>query len=238
MNCEEYRETIAADPSFDGGAGHLSQCAACQTYRSEMLILDQTISRALLLDVPELHVPKLPELSEFKSDNVIALPKRRLSPPIWLAMAATVVAAALLGVRLLGTGIQHDSLAEEILAHLDHEQIALRVTDVAVTDARLSSVVPSGIARMDHSAGLITYAQSCQINGHDVPHLVIQGEYGPVTILLMPDEMVSGPQSVRGENVNGVILPVGKGSIAIFGGGEERLERIQETVLNSVTWST
>jgi len=249
MNCEEYRETIAADPSFDGGAGHLSQCAACQAYRSEMLVLDQTIGRALALDVPELHVPELvdlPELAAAESaesststtDNIVALPKRRLSSPAWFAMAATVVAATLLGVRMLGTGIQHDSLAEEILAHLDHEQISLRVTDVAVTDARLSSVVPSDIARMDHSAGLITYAQSCQINGRDVPHLVIQGEHGPVTILLMPYETVSDPESVQGDSINGVILPVGKGSIAIFGEREERLDRIQEKVLQSVTWST
>ena len=249
MNCEEYREAIAADPSFDGGAGHLGQCAACQAYRSKMQAFDQTISRALALDVPELHVPELvdlpelaapesPDFSTSTADNVVALPTLRRTSLTWFAMAATVVAAALLGVRLIGTGIQHDSLADEILAHLDHEQIALRVTDVAVTDARLSLVVPADIARMDHSAGLITYAQSCQINGRDVPHLVIQGEHGPVTILLMPDETVANPQSVQGESVNGVILPVGKGSIAIFGEREERLDGIQEKVLKSVTWST
>ena len=112
------------------------------------------------------------------------------------------------------------------------------VTDVAVSDARLTSVVTADIARLDHSAGLITYAQSCVIGGHSVPHLVIQGEHGPVTILLMPDEMVSAPQTITGESVNGVILPVGDGSIAIFGEREESLDRIEKKVLDSVTWST
>ena len=79
-------------------------------------------------------------------------------------MAATVVLAAFLGVRVLSPGIEYESLAEEILAHLDHEPYALRVTDVAVSDARLTSVVPANVAQMDHSAGLITYAQSCVIN--------------------------------------------------------------------------
>jgi hypothetical protein len=91
---------------------------------------------------------------------------------------------------------------------------------------------------MDHSAGLITYAQSCEIGGREVPHLVIQGERGPVTILLMPEEMVDSPQSLMGDNVNGVILPVGDGSIAIIGESDERLERIEAQVLKSVSWST
>ena len=66
----------------------------------------------------------------------------------------------------------------------------------------------------------------------------MQGEHGPVTILLMPEERVSAPQTITGENVNGVILPVGDGSIAIFGEREESLGRIERKVLDSVTWST
>ena len=235
MNCEEYRKAIATDPSFDGGAGHLNECAACQLYRSEMQELDQQINRALAIDVPQLQMPDLPEI---ETDNVVTLASRRFSPPAWLAMAATVVVAALLGVRLIGTGIEHESLADEILAHLDGEPNALRITNVAITDQRLNSVVPADIAHMDHSAGLITYAQTCPIRGYDVPHLVIQGERGPVTILLMPEVSISEPQRLSGENVNGVILPVGDGSIAIIGERDERLDRIEESVLKSVAWST
>jgi len=235
MNCEQYREAVAADPSFDGGAGHLSECSACQSYRNEMLALDKMIGRALSLDVPKLEIPELPDI---EADNVVTLPTRKMSPPVWLAMAATVVLAAFVGFRMLGGGLEPQSLADELLAHIDHEAAALRVTDVAVTDARLESVVPADIAHLDHGAGLITYAQSCKIRGRDVPHLVIQGEHGPVTILLMPDEMVSDPQTITGESVNGVILPVGDGSIAIFGGREESLDRIEKKVLDSVTWST
>jgi hypothetical protein len=238
MNCEEYRESIAADPSFDGGAGHLTGCAECQAYRSEMQALDEQIKRALVLEVPDLVVPELPEIVTAKSDNVVALRRRQVAPRVWFAMAATIVVAALIGIRIVGTDLQYDSLGEEILAHLDHEPFSLRVTDIAVTDAQLNAVVPRDVARLDHSAGLITYAQSCPIRGHDVPHLVIQGEYGPITILLMPEEAVSGPETIHGENINGVILPVGNGSIAIIGESEERLDRIQERVLESVTWST
>ena len=235
MNCEQYREAIAADPSFDGGAGHLSECEACQAYRREMLELDGLIGRALAIDVP---APAVPELPGIETDNVVALKRRRAPATAWLAMAATVGVAAFIGLRMFGAAPEHGSLAEELLAHLDHEPYALVVTDVPVSDARLDSVVPAGVARLDHDAGLITYAQSCVIRGKAVPHLVIQGERGPVTLLLMPDEKVSAPESLAGDNIKGVILPVGDGSIALFGAPDEALGRIEKRVLDSVTWST
>jgi len=236
MNCEEYRKAISAEPSFDGGAGHLSECASCQAYRAEIQALEQRIGRALALDVPELVLPELPDV---EPDNVVSLGRRRgLSPPTWLAMAATVAVAAVLGVRLIGGGAGNESLADEVLAHLDGEPRALVVTDIAVTDEQLHEVLAPDIAQMDHSAGLITYARNCVIDGHDVPHLVIQGREGPVTILLMPEESVDAPVPLSGTNVKGVILPVGKGSIAIIGERDEHLEDIQQQVVNMVTWTT
>ena len=236
MNCEEYREAIDADPSFDGGAGHVTECAASQAYRSEMLALNDKISRALAIDTPELVMPELPDI---ETENVTSIAsRRRVSPPLWLAMAATVAIAAFLGVRFIGGGVEYDSLADEVLAHLDHEPYALRVSDKPVSDRRLNSVVASDVAQMDHSGGLITYAQTCVINGRKVPHLVIQGERGPVTILLMPDETVSEAVPRRDEFFEGAILPVGNGSIAIIGEHDEDLGKIEESVMNSVMWST
>ncbi len=234
MNCEEYRQAISADPAFDGGADHVSACAECQAYRREMQALNLKIAKAMQLSVPALKLPELPAV-----DNVVPLAAREpLSKPVWFAMAASVVFAVIMGARLLGIGVSHDSLGEEIIAHLDHEPYALRVTNTPVSDSRLQRVVPADVAEMDHSAGLITYAQTCVIDGKDVPHLVIQGETGPVTILLMPDQAVSAAENLEGENIHGVILPVGNGSVAIIGPREEPLERVEKSVLDSVTWST
>ena len=168
MNCEEYRQAIGADPSFDGGAVHLSECASCQAYRKEMLQLDKAINAALSIDVPELNMPELPDLD---TSNIVPLSSRRWAPPTLLAMAATVLLAAFVGLRMFGSAGDYDTLGEELLAHLDHEPYALRVTNVPVPDDRLTSVVPADMAQLDHSAGLITYAQTCRINGRDVPHL-------------------------------------------------------------------
>lgn len=235
MNCEEYRQTIGADPKFDGGAGHLSECTECQTYRDEMRALDMKIGRALALEVPELAVPELADV-----ENVVSLSdRRRLSTPTWFAMAATVLLALFVGVRFAGDGdVAHESLADEVLAHISQEQSALRITEIAVSDDHLRQVVPANIAQMDHSAGLITFAETCPINGNEVPHLVIQGEHGPVTILLLPDEMISEAVLLNNDDLHGVILPVGDGSIAIVGARDEQLDEIRKQILQSVMWST
>ena len=186
MKCEDYKQAIATDPSWEGGEAHLSECAACQGYRDDMQALDRRIQQALSLRVPELDVPELPELD---TEKVVALSaRRRISTPAWFAVAATVVIVAFVGVRMAGSDVTYPSLADEIVAHLDHEPRALKVTDKPVSDRALVRVVPASIAEMNHEAGLITYARTCVINGKKIPHLVIQGEFGPVTILLMPDE--------------------------------------------------
>jgi len=188
MNCKDYKEALTADPGFEDESGHVDSCASCQAYSAEILALDEKIAAAMAIDVPVLTMPDLPNID---TEKVVPLIARRSMPkPAWFALAATVLLAVFVGIRTSDMGAPSGTLAEQVLAHVDHEPMALRVTSVSVTDARLAEVVPDNLAEINHDVGLITYAQSCIINGKSIPHLVIQGEYGPVTILLLPDEKV------------------------------------------------
>ena len=238
MNCDDYKEAIAAEPSTSSSdvVGHVAACESCSAYQAEMQALDDRIARALAIDVPDLKIPDLPPIGD---DNVSNLPfERKSRMTTWIAIAASFALAAIIGVQFIETGPVGDySLADEILAHIDHEPGALRVTNVAVSDERFAKVVNPSVGTMDRNVGLISYAQSCVIHGKTIPHLVIQGEKGPITLLLMPEEMVAGASIIDGEGVNGVILPVGNGSIAIIGEREENLAGIEQKVINSVEWS-
>ena len=137
--------------------------------------LDLKIAKALQIDVPELKMPELPEID---SSDVTPLPQRKRSmKPVWFAIAATVVLATSISVRMSGVFESYDSLPEAVLAHIDHEPYALQVSDVAVSDERLARAIPASIAAYERGESLITYAQPCVINGKSVPHLVIQGEH-------------------------------------------------------------
>jgi len=239
MNCEEYRQAIAADPSesFEHGALHVASCVECSAYRNEIRALDDRIAAALAISVPELNMPEFADVDD--DANVVNLPVRRrgrFSAPSWLGIAAGIGIAAVLIVRMLGPVPVYESLADEVLAHLDHEPQAMVVSTKAVSERRLNKVVSADVATLDSDIGLITYARTCVINGKSIPHLVIQGERGPVTVLLMPDEEISEATTLSGNSVNGVILPVGKGSIAIIGERDEDLDQIEREVVGSVEW--
>jgi hypothetical protein len=204
-----------------------------------MLSLDELIGRALQFDVPELRMPELPERASESSagSKIVSLPLRRFSTPVWLGIAASLAVVAVLGIRALTNQVVYPSLSAEILAHLDHEPGALKVTAEAVSDRRLDKAL-DGRAEINSSAGLITYARTCVIDGHRVPHLVIQGEHGPVTVLLLADEMIDAPITIEGVGIRGVILPVGSGSIAVIGERDEALEQIEKRVIDSMQWTT
>jgi hypothetical protein len=104
---------------------------------------------------------------------------------------------------------------DQIVAHMDHEEASRRATSVPVATRTLDRVVRPRVSAMDRDIGLITYAMSCVINGRTVPHLVIQGRSGPVTLILLADETIDAPIPLSGDNVHGVLLPVGSGSIAV-----------------------
>lgn len=236
MNCKEYIEALTVDPTFEGGAGHVEACAECQAYRTQMLTLNDEIASALEIAVPVLQMPQLPDLD---TQNVASLSDRRvLSKPVWFALAATVMLAVAIGVRLSEFGVTYGTLEEQILAHVDHEPTAFLVSNTRVSNSHLALAVPADIAVLNHDAGIITYARNCVINGNEVPHLVIQGEFGPITILLMPEESIAEAKLLEGDNIRGVILPVGSGSIAIVGSREEQLDRVRRNILDSVMWST
>lgn len=235
MNCEDYKLAQTADPASVEGAEHLASCADCRQYHDELQALNGKIAQALEITVPEMIMPELPDLAV---ENVAVLDKRRaVSRPVWFALAASVMLAVFIGVGISGNGDAQRSVAEQLLAHIDHEPYSLRSVK-PVSAKRLAKVVPANIATMDNEAGLITYAQSCVINGNNVPHLVIQGEKGPITILLMPKEAISERTTIDGESVHGYIFPVGSGSIAIIGEKDEQIDKVKQQLLESVTWST
>lgn len=239
MNCNNYRDAIAADPSqsFDG-ATHADECQACLIFRDEMLTLDNNILRALRVDTPELSMPELPNLDAVDT-KVANLPfKGRVSRPVWIGLAASIVLATVLGVQFLTKPVIYPSLGAEIIAHLDHEPRAVRVIDKAVSHRRLAKAINADVETMDTDLGLITYARTCVINGKKIPHLVMQGVLGPITLLLLPDEMVDSPVSLQGEGIEGVILPVGDGSVAVIGERGESLDKVKQNLRNSVKWRT
>ena len=77
--------------------------------------LDLKIAKALQIDVPPLVMPELPEIDD---TNVTILPVRRRSTrPLWFAVAASVVLASSIALRMSGVFTTDGSLTGSAPGH-------------------------------------------------------------------------------------------------------------------------
>ena len=105
MNCDEYKEAIAADPraSVEGGPEHVAGCETCAAFLGEMRSLDARIEKALAIDVPPLTMPELPPIDDDKVVGLHSRARPRISTPAWIGIAASFALAALIGIQVIGT---------------------------------------------------------------------------------------------------------------------------------------
>ena len=231
IDCETIRERLAADPAFSDAecVAHAEDCVACAAFGERVRNAEWLIQKALRFDVVALRVRSEPQVTRF-----------RFAGSRWAGLAAVLVAGLALWFGV-ARGPDPDSqlLVAEILEHWHEEPGSWETTDVRVSPASLAEIT-SGEAVVDAGRlGLVSYVRSCFVRERWVPHLVVQGEEGPVMLLLLPHERVMSPVPIDlpEEGLRGVILPVGDGSVAVLGTDAESLEPISQRVADAVEWS-
>ncbi len=218
MSCEQVRLQIGADPAGSTAEleEHLRACVACRQFREEMRTLDANIRRALERPPAGLATPRL--------------------TPRWrpLALAASVLLAtlAVLAVWLLRPS---DTLARDVVAHVQEEPeswLARQHVDAQSVDAALRG---AGV-KLDITSDRITYAQSCWFRDHYVPHLVVQTTQGPVTVMILRNQRVSGRRTFHEAGMSGVIVPAPQGSIALLTRGRADVGAVAAQMQQDVRW--
>jgi hypothetical protein len=220
VNCPEARLLIGAAPASTTPPleEHLAGCAECARFRAEMQTLDGDIRRAL-------QTP--PELS--------VRPRRAAPPPVWRrwALAASVlVAMAASSVWLL---LPSDTLAHDLVSHVEAESGSW-ASQEQLDSAGITNALRAAGVGLDVTSDKITYAHSCRFRGHYVPHLVLQTDKGPVTVMLLRHEQVRAPQTFREEGLSGIIVPAENGSIALLAQGDAGLEPLARQMRQDVRW--
>ena len=210
MSCEQARLMIGADP--EGSAPeleqHLQECESCRRFRTEMRTLDANIRRALEQPPQPARAPRV--TSTWRS---------------W-ALAASVL-LAMLAVLAVWLGRPSDTLAREVVAHVQEEPeswLARQHVDAHSIDAALRG---AGV-KLDITSDRISYAQSCWFRDHYVPHLVVQTAQGPATVLILRNQQVRARRSFHEGGMSGVIVPAPQGSIAVLTRGGADTDAVAE----------
>ena len=229
MECLEFRRAAGADPQhLDGEAtAHLDACPKCAEFLRQMLALDERILAALAVPVPVRGAAAA-------SPNVVAFPsidRRR-----WMALAASIVGGVMIG-SLLWVSAPRASLAEDVVKHMGHEPDAMVSTSAPEDASRVERVFERGGIRLRSTAGMVSYAQTCRFRGEKVPHLVVQTDVGPVTVMVLRTEKVDSPVSFDEQGYRGTIVPAGPGSIGVVGRVDvATLGQIVARVHDAVEW--
>jgi hypothetical protein len=222
IDCGHYRRALLEDPRATGSAlaAHVAACRECHGYTVRLLRFEVRLERALHIDA---H--RAGRLSRLRSG--------------WFSLAASVLLALLVGTLWLGA--PPASLAADVVAHVAKEPQAWARTDLPAPVPKLDAVLAEAHLRLDPRSGMVSYAQSCPFRGHHVPHLAVQTDLGPVTVMILVHESVPKAQPFDEGGYRGIILPVpGHGSLAVLvKDGEADLpgvEHIAARVKQAIVW--
>ena len=219
MNCLEYRRSIGAEPWRTDAEleAHARSCAACAEFGAQMRQLDARIESALRIPVP-------------LWSSIGSLTERWPRAP--LALAASLLLAVTVAA-ILWLALPRSSLADEVIAHMQHEPEALHAS-VPLAPSAVAEVLAKSQMRLRAPLGRVTYASSCLFRGHLVPHLVIDAGRGPVTVMLLSDERVARPLHFSEQGFTGVIVPAQRGAIAVLTWDESQVAAIAARLSQSV----
>jgi hypothetical protein len=251
-----------SDPAL---SEHRASCDECTVYTQQLLHFESRLERALGVRMPGhaeaaaesaaeaqaagAEAGARPGAGPLASDRVVPLrrnsPQRVAGAPYrksWLAMAASMLLAVVVAGGLWLSD-PDPSLAAAVVTHMAGEPQAWQRTDVPVPTAVLQDVLRNAKLRLGADAGLVSYAASCEFRGYRVPHLVLQTESGPVTVMVLVNERIRKSVQFDEQGYRGVILPVaGHGSLAVLTRGPainmKTVELVASRVLGSIDWMT
>jgi len=220
MNCQEARLLIGADPGADDPhvAEHVAECAECARFRQELRDMDRVISAALRVDL-NVAAPRAAPVS------------RR---PLWAVAASLVVVLVGAVAWLLNP---RDTFAAQVIDHVNGEAFSLVRTSQPADAAELAGILSRSGIQLKSDAVLVSYAAACEFRGHVVPHLVVQTERGPVTVLVLAQESAKGKSEHIDEGgYEGILVPAPRGSLVVLGQDGD-VTSVAATVLDALNYS-
>jgi hypothetical protein len=121
------------------------------------------------------------------------------------------------------------ALAAEIVKHIRHEADSWGSREPVPPEVLAAVLSRAGV---HYNAKLpVTYASPCPFRGHIVPHLVVQTDNGPVTVMLLSHEQVKAQAKFTEGEYHGVVFPTGSGSIAVLAPTGREFEGALEQVV-------
>ena len=237
MNCLDCRRELLIDPRNESTEliTHISHCKPCRHEREQLLALEDKLESSLDYSVPEGLEDRILEISrdEIKSGKTRSAP---FGGHVWQMAAGVMLGIGLavyLGLNQYYPLNNADALELTVLNHITDELNHLHETH-DISQQKLGSVMTAINTRATDDIVKLNYAGKCQIRKNAGAHLIVNGERGPVTVLVMPGEHIGKNVNVESVRFDGTIYPTSYGSLAVVGEKGEHIPSIAEKLLESI----
>lgn len=240
MNCLDFRRHCLNNPCSrdDAFLRHLNECPKCAAFARQQQQLDRQLFEAMEIPVPAGLGPRT------VFDRGIRQMRRWR---LFAIAASTLLAASLTIMATLwslpdprdGRMAQlHRSITEHMIVDPIHavREVSQLTHHQGHQNDNLERVVSdlggAVVARPDN----LRHAVLCPLEGKQAGHLVLEGEYGPVTVFLLPNHRVDNSSEHSGRKVRTRIVANGRGAIAVSGSHQEPLAAHIRTIARSIQW--
>ncbi len=203
---------------------------------------DRLLERVLRAPEPSTSLQQqlltVPDLAEAADRRAAAA----ANDPFWrraLPVAACLALFLTLAYRFQPA--RNDELQQEILNHVYAERQFLESRSssipLAEVNARMERLIGAHIESSPATEALnVHFAKDCWVAKAVTMHLIIDGDTGPVSLMMIPQQVVRKPTAITDSRFAGSITPVEGGTLVVLGNRQEPVGKYSSIFTNYVEW--
>ena len=231
MDDLEFRRRAYAEPDSEDADFLQKKNASEENTRlvDELKQFDEKLSEVLHVEPPEGLAERI-KLNQTLGLHVQNKKKYRL---LW-SMAASVLIVCSVVFSFMQFTSQPD-LPGQLLTHV-YDELHHLDDDHGYSIDHTNLVLASHGVRLVSDIGHVKYVSECEIDDQSGVHMVLQGEHGAVTVMMMPDRHVGHVMPIVDSRFQGSIAPVARGSLAIIAEKGEPIDDLRRSLNSSLQW--
>jgi len=235
LDCKRFQKIAGADLSAldEPLLVHAESCDDCAGFLTSARTFDALLGKAINVEVPVDLISKI-ESQPDESSSVRSGSAKRT--PRYMAIAASLL--LIVGVSIISNNLSQSdnpTLGQVVLSHINAEPEMLSLASYIPEDDLKKSLLNFG-AKLQQPMANVSHVELCDIGDTKGIHVVMKGEKGPVTLLLLPTIKSKSSSSFAEGPWVGYTEPLGQGTIAIVGEIGEPLDKIDASVRDAISW--
>jgi hypothetical protein len=228
MDCFTFRRLKRAVPLAASAAQleHERTCAACAAFARQIDAFERDLHDVATVPVPDGLAEQI----------ILSLQKPRWLDRSYLAMAATIVLAVVASLTFY-LAPDRNEVAEAFAAHVASEPEVLRERG-SIEPAKLVAALSQYGGNLEEPVGEVRHLGLCPILDVMAYHIVVQTEYGPATLILLPQTRASTARPLVREGFAVVVVPLQGGSLGILADTPDRARKVESLIQSRVRWQS